>query len=398
MKIVVDFRKYDGVVGGVERAVLEVSRQLGRAGHQLVLLPKASRLAEVRQELAGVPNLAFLPLDVRSHVMSLRNAWIDGARIQDIADRVAADVVYHPYNWSFPYRKRAPTVLTVHDVIPLTFREAMGLARNRLLYRPGMRLACRLNDRVVTVSQFSKQDMARRLGVAGDKIRVIPNGIRAPHPPRPSLEADLLRRFDLQRGFVLYVGGIHERKNVPRLIAAFARLARGTGYPGSLLVTGRVAGAPYQERMRRVCEEAVRRSGMEGRVTFTGFISDEELDTLLRRATCLAYPSLYEGFGIPVLEAMNAGTPVLTSSTTALPEVADGAALLVDPLDEEAMAAGLAHLIADPHLRASLARAGRQWAASFTWERTAGAYLDLFIELSTRASVGRTQVRPPGRA
>lgn len=165
---------------------------------------------------------------------------------------------------------------------------------------------------------------------------------------------------------------------------------RGTGYPGRLLVPGLVAGAPYQERMRRVCEEAVRRSGMEGRVTFTGSISDEELDALLRRAACLAYPSLYEGFGIPVLEAMYAGTPVLTSSTTALPDVADGAALLVDPLDEEAIAAGLAHLIADPRLRASLVRAGRQWAASLTWERTARAYLDLFSELSPRAPVGPT--------
>jgi glycosyltransferase involved in cell wall biosynthesis len=385
MKVVIDFRKFDGVVGGVERGVIEVSRRLGQAGHQIVLLPKASRLAEVEQELKGVPNLSFIPLDVRTHVMSLGNAWLDGTSIPDIAARVAADVVYFPYNWSFPFRKRAPTVLTVHDVIPLTFREAMGLMRNRLLYRPGMRLACRLNDVVVTVSHFSKQDMARRLGVAPDKIRVIPNGIRKPYPHEPKLDAELTRRFGLKKGFVLYVGGIHERKNVPRLIAAFARLARGKGFQGNLLVTGRISGAPYQERMRAVCEAAVKHAGMEGRVTFTGFISDEELDALLRQAACLVYPSLYEGFGIPVLEAMNAGTPVLTSSTTAMPEVADGAALLVEPRDEEAIAAGMAHLIEDARLRAALIRRGRQWAASFTWERTARAYLDLFSQLSVQA-------------
>jgi glycosyltransferase involved in cell wall biosynthesis len=252
-----------------------------------------------------------------------------------------------------------------------------------------MRLACRLNDVVVTVSEFSKQDMARRLGVPSEKIRVIPNGIRTPHPRRPKLEEELTRRFGLERGFVLYVGGIHERKNVPRLIAAFARLVRGTGYRGNLLVTGRISGAPYQEQMRRVCEAAVQRAGMERRVTFTGFVSDEELDTLLRRAACLVYPSLYEGFGIPVLEAMNAGTPVLTSSTTALPEVADGAALLVDPNDEEAIAAGMAHLIRDPRLRAALVRRGKQWAASFSWERTARAYLDLFRELSQGGAAER---------
>lgn len=381
MKVVIDFRKFDGVVGGVERGVIEVTRQLGRAGHEIVLLPKASRQAEVERQLEGVPNLSYIPLDVRSHVMSLGNAWVDGTRIPDIAARVAADVVYFPYNWSFPFRKHAPTVLTVHDVIPLTFREAMGWMRNRLLYRPGMRLACRLNDVVVTVSHFSKQDMVRRLGVAPDKIRVIPNGIRTPYPRKPGLEAELTRRFGLGQGLVLYVGGIHERKNVPRLIAAFARLARGHGYAGKLLITGRIAGAPYQERMRQVCEAAVARAGMEGRVVFTGFIRDEELDALLRRAACLVYPSLYEGFGIPVLEAMNAGTPVVTSSTTALPEVADGAALLVDPLDEGAIAAGMAHLIDDARLRAALVRRGKQWAAAFTWERTAQAYLDLFHEL-----------------
>jgi len=390
MKVVIDFRKFDGVIGGVERGVIEISRQLGQAGHEIVVLPKASRLAEVEQELEGVPNLTFVPLDVRTHVMSLGNAWIDGTRIPDIAARVSADIVYFPYNWSFPFRKRVPTVLTVHDVIPLTFREAMGLMRNRLLYRPGMRLACRLNDVVVTVSQFSKDDMARRLGVPADKIRVIPNGIRKPYPHRAGLEADLTRRFGLSKGFILYVGGIHERKNVPRLIAAFARLVRGTGYRGSLIVTGRISGAPYQERMRQVCEVAVKRAGMDGRVTFTGFVSDEELDTLLRRAACLIYPSLYEGFGIPVLEAMNAGTPVLTSSTTAMPEVADGAALLVEPRDEEAIAAGMAHLIEDARLRAALIRRGRQWAASFTWERTARAYLDLFRELAQQAAPRRT--------
>lgn len=390
MKVVIDFRKYDGVIGGVERGVIEISKHLGHAGHQVVLLPKASRLREVEGILAGVPNLTFVPLNVRSHVMSLHNAWIDSTRIQDIAAGVGADVIHFPYNWSFPFRKRAPCVLTIHDVIPLTFREAMGLLRDRLLYRPGMRLACRLNDVVVTVSQFSKEDMARRLGVAADKIRVIPNGIRPPYQRRPKLEAELTRTFGLQKGFVLYVGGIHERKNVPRLIGAFARLVRTAKFPGNLIITGRVSGAPYQERMRQVCAAAVKGAGMEGRVTFAGFVTDEELDSLLRRAVCLVYPSLYEGFGIPVLEAMNAGTPVLTSATTALPEVAGGAALLVDPLDEQAIAAGMERLLKDSRLRAELARQGRRWAASFTWDRTANAYLHLYRELAERAVTARS--------
>jgi len=393
MKIIIDFRKFDSVIGGVERGVIEISRHLGHAGHEIVLLPKASRVQEVEVLLAGVPNLTLTPLNVRSHVMSLGNAWIDGTWIQDIAARAGADVVYFPYNWSFPFRKRAPCLLTVHDVIPLTFREAMGPFRNRLLYRPGMHLACRLNDTVVTVSQFSKEDMSRRLGVPADKIHVIPNGIRASTRRQPRVEAELTRTLGLERGFVLSVGGIHERKNVPRLIAAFARLVRSSGFPGSLVITGRVSGAPYQERMREVCREAVKRTGLEGRVVFAGFVSDEELDALLRLALCLVYPSLYEGFGLPVLEAMNAGTPVLTSTTTALPEVAGGAALLVDPRDEEAIAAGMENLVKNNKMRTELARKGRRWAASFTWGRTAEAYLSLFRELSDKAATTRPQSR-----
>ncbi len=400
MKIIMDFRKFDGVIGGVERAVLEIARHLATGGHSLVILPKASRAEEVRAELADVPRIEYVPLPVRSHVMSLQNAWLDGTLIQAIAARAAADVIHFPYNWSFPFRKSVPTVLTVHDVIPLTHREAMGWLKNRLVYRPAMRLACRLNDVVATVSHFSADDISRRLGVPRAKIRVIANGIRQPHRPSPDLEAGLVRRFKLERGFVLYVGGIHERKNVPRLIEAFAQHVQASQFAGRLLITGRVAGAPYQERMKEVCDAAVRAVRLEDRVTFTGFISDQELDVLMRRASCLVYPSLYEGFGIPVLEAMRAGTPVVTSATTALPEVAGHAAVLVDPEDVEAIAAGMRCLAGEADLRRDLVRAGKRRAASFTWEKTAAAYLDLYREAvrqrGRQPSQAGRRSEPPG--
>jgi glycosyltransferase involved in cell wall biosynthesis len=164
MRIVIDFRKFDGVVGGVERGVIEITKHLGRTGHQVVLLPKVSRQHEVEGILAGVPNLTFVPVDVRSHVMSVRNAWMDGTVIQDIAADVRADVIHFPYNWSFPFRKRVPSILTIHDVIPLTFREAMGVFRNRLLYRPGMQLACRLNNIVAILQDGHLASVERGTG------------------------------------------------------------------------------------------------------------------------------------------------------------------------------------------------------------------------------------------
>jgi glycosyltransferase involved in cell wall biosynthesis len=384
MKILIDFRKYDGVIGGVERGVIEITRRVAGSGHQVIILPKISRLEEVRQALHDVPDVRFIALDVPSHAMSLANVYVDSVTLQDIAANERADVIHFPYNWSFPLRKRVPSLLTIHDVIPLTFREAMGLFRNRLLYRPGIRLACRLNDVIVTVSEFSRQDMGRKLGIPTEKIRVIPNGIREPFASDPELESQLAARWSLDKDFILYVGGIHERKNVPRLIQAFSRLVSASGFSGKLLVTGRVSGAPYQEKMRQLCEAAVRETGMQERVVFTGFITDRELDSLMRRAVFLAYPSLYEGFGIPVLEAMRLGIPVITSSTTALPEVAGDAALLVNPESVDEIWRAMARLLQDGSLRQVLVEKGRQRADPYTWERTSEQYLDLYRSLIPR--------------
>ncbi len=385
MKLLVDFRKFDGVIGGVERMVIEVVQRVAAQGHDVTVLPKSMWADEVRGLFPEASTITIVPLEVRSHAMSPRNVLLDSVTLQAIAQRVRADAIHFPYNWSFPLRKRAPCLLTVHDVIPLRFREAMALWRNLLLYRRGMRLACRLNDVIVTVSSFSRRDIADRLRIPEARIRVIPNGIREPYPADPALEAELIARYGLEGGFVLNVGGIHERKNVPRLIAAFGRFVRRSGSPARLVVTGRVSGAPYQEKMKRVCDRAVIEAGMQGRVVFTGFIPDQHLDALMRRARCLVYPSLYEGFGIPVLEAMRVGTPVITSNTTALPEVAGEAALVLDPLNIEAMAAAMERLDRDDALRAEMIRRGRLRAAIFTWERTAEAYLALYQELAARS-------------
>ena len=382
MRILIDFRKFDGVVGGVERGVVEITRHIASWGHHALVLCKEGRLDEVRRLFEGTPEVTVLPLPVHTHVMSLRNAWMDSVVIPNIAARERVDLIHFPYNWSFPLRKRVPTILTVHDVIPFTFREAMGRFTNLFLYKPGIRLACRLNDVIATVSEFSKQDIAAKVGVSRDKIRVIPNGLREPNPPDEALDRALDARWGLEEGFILNVGGIHERKNIPRLVQAFARLVRQHGYPGKLLITGNVSGAPYQIRMKKVCDAAVTAEGVEDRVVFTGFIPDTELDSLLRRADLLIYPSLYEGFGIPVLEAMQVGTPVVTSNVTAMPEVAGGAALLIDPHSVDEMVEAMRRLLEDDALRRDLIRKGRERARLFSWERTARLYLELYQEVS----------------
>jgi glycosyltransferase involved in cell wall biosynthesis len=378
MKILIDFRKFDGVIGGVERGVIEITRYLASWGHTIILLPKAHRLSAVQKYFEGLSNVEYIPLDVKSHVMSVRNVWVDSFVIPNIARRVSAEVVHFPYNWSFPFRKIVPTLLTVHDLIPLTFREAQGRFTNLFLYRPGMRMATRLNDAIATVSEFSKQDICCKLGVPLSKVTVINNGLR---PPQfTGSQAANLPATNVP--FVLYVGGIHERKNVVGLIHAFARFTGLSGFPGKLLVTGNVSGAPSQVKMKAIHDAAIRETGMQDRVEFTGFIPDAELDNLMQRALFLVYPSFYEGFGIPVLEAMQVGAPVITSSTTAMPEVAGDAALLVDPHDVAAITEAMLRLLNDETLRQALAEKGKKRAKGYTWERTARQYLELYSKLA----------------
>jgi glycosyltransferase involved in cell wall biosynthesis len=378
MKIVMDFRKYDGVVGGVEQGVIQLTRYLTRFRHGVTMLCKKKNKKEVTELFKGLSNFKLIALNVDTHVMSEENASLDAGEIQDIAERENADLIHFPYNWSFPETKKRPTVLTLHDVIPFTFREAMDEHTHTHKYKPGITKACRLNDAVATVSEFSKKDIAEKVGAPLDKIHVIYNGLREPNPQDIFLEGELKKRFGLPGRFVLNVGGIHERKNIPRLIKAFGGLVANHDYPGKLVITGKASGAPYQDQMRALCNEAVAACGMGDRVVFTEFITERELDSLFRMADILVYPSLYEGFGIPVLEAMKVGLPVVTSTVSALPEVAGGCAALADPHSVADLTQTMHALLMDEDMRREFKEKGPDQARAFTWERNAERYLELY--------------------
>lgn len=382
MKIVLDFRKYDGVAGGVEQGAKQIVLNATMEGHKILMVCKKIRLEQIKELFGGEhKNLTLVPVDIESHAISRQNADLDSHFFQDLAEKENADIIHFFYNWSFPSVKKVPCVLTLHDVIPYTFREAMGWFRNVFIYKKAIRKACRLNDVVVTVSEYSKQDIANKVGVPLSKIRVVYNGLRTPAEKDPDLQSQLEQKFNLQNGFMLNIGGIHERKNIPRLIQAFAKVVSNEDYKGNLLITGSVSGAPYQEKMRKICHAEVVAAGLEGQVVFTGFIPDDELDILLNQASMLIYPSLYEGFGIPILEAMHAGIPVITSNMTAMPEIAGDAGMLVDPLSFDDMAAAMSQLLKDDALRTDLISKGKNRVAGFSWEKNWNEYLALYQEL-----------------
>ena len=242
-----------------------------------------------------------------------------------------------------------------------------------------------INSCVIPLKHYlaSKNDISKKVGVSEEKIKVIPNGMRDAHKTSEELRKELMSKFQLRDGFILNVGGIHERKNIISLIKAFSKLVGDENFQGKLLITGSVAGAPYQLKMKSLCDIALEETGIKDQIIFTGYVSDEELDTLMREAICLIYPSLYEGFGIPVLEAMQLGTPVITSNLTAMPEVVGEAAILVDPNNIDSMSETMSNLINNNALRKELTQKGFERIKLYSWEKTAQQYIELYQDLSS---------------
>lgn len=260
-------------------------------------------------------------------------------------------------------RRTMPMVLTIYDLNVLRFP---GLFRPWFRYyaRTVLPRAARAADAVITLSHASKADIVEGLRIPAERVSVIPPGVHpsfTPPSPGSAHAAEVRRRYGLGGDFVLDVGSVEPRKNLPRLIAAIERL-RGQPATADIML---VHAGPEGWLSNGV-------TAAPG-VHFLGHVPREDLAALYGLARVCAYPSLWEGFGLPVAEAMACGCPVVTSNVSSLPEVAEGAAVLVDPGSVEAIAAGIARLWTDEPLRADLARRGRERARNFTWERTAHA-------------------------
>ena len=273
------------------------------------------------------------------------------------------------------------SVVTIHDLGYHWFPEAHTASGRRQLD-----LSTRFNAataaHVLADSQATKDDICRVYGTASDKITVVHLGRDESLRPvnDPARLRDVRSKLGIDRDgqtrpYLLYVGTLQPRKNLVRLIDAFATVVDIV--PDLVLVLAGQRGWLAEPIFRRVDE-----LGLAGRVIFPGFVADDDLPALLSGALAFVFPSLYEGFGIPVLEAQACGAPVLSSNTSSLPEVAGDSALLVDPLDTAAIAAGLARLVTDPELRNSLRTAGFANAAQFSWDRCARETLSVLERVS----------------
>jgi glycosyltransferase involved in cell wall biosynthesis len=352
--------------GGIGTYVRRLLPELAEADPSL-------QIALFHAHFAGAPKRerwmrAFWTEELDQGIKALYPAWALNGRPGLPASLSGRDLLHAPTPSAIPPKgRRQRLVVTVHDVAFLTVPRAFP-ARWRLLFRAGLRRAVRTADAIVTVSENTAKELAAHTRADRSRIHVTPLAAALP-PGDADIEA-ARARYGIPSGYVLYNGAIEPRKNLLRLISAYRMIGADLGL--ALVLAG-----PNGWQGDAVIAEA-RRSAATGRVVVTGFVPPEDLDSLFRGASAFVYPSLSEGFGLPVLDAMARGIPCVVANTSSLPEVAGDAAMLVDPNDIDGLAEGLRRVVTDRELAASLSAAGRRRARTFSWRRTAETTLAVY--------------------
>lgn len=287
--------------------------------------------------------------------------------------------------YTAPLACPVPVVVSVHDVSFLEHPEYFSRARAWQLQFT-VRETVRRAAKVLTGTEFSRASILRAYGDLDEaKVVAVPLAAATCFRPiaRDSAAAVVRERFGISAPFLLSVGDLQPRKNHPGLIRAFAELLNAWPFPHTLVLAGKETW--YAERVR----EAARASGVAERIRFLGFVSDEDLLQLYNACDLFVFPTFYEGFGLPALEAMACGRAVACSNTSALPEVVDGAAIVFDPYSTAEMVRVMADLLLSPELRARMERLGLQRAAHFSWQKTAQKTLKVFAEVAGDAASGK---------
>ncbi len=390
MRIGIMLRHFEQKEGGVKlytRRLLPLLFSMAPQ-HEFVLVYKNPALIGT---YGAYPNVEEIAVRVPGSVL-----W-DQLAIPWVAHRRRLGLIFNP-KFTVPVLSRALKVFVLHGSewfgIPNHF-----LWYDRLYFERATPFYCRRADALIAVSKATRLDIIEHVGVAPEKITAIHNGYD-PELFRRVVDRQRLaavkHKYALPDRFIMWAGQIESRKNIGRLLRAFSRIAGEISH--RLVIVGEqrfsfpmAAGAAEDLKLIRVL-------GLDERVQFTGWIDHDDLPAVYSLADLFAFPSLYEGFGIPLLEAMGCGCPIVTANTCAPPEVVDGAAQLVDPLDVDDIAAGMRKVLADAKLRERLVARGLVRARDFGWELCAERVLGLFESLEDRLRDGRVRDRSASTA
>ncbi len=298
--------------------------------------------------------------------------------------------LFHATHYVLPPLFRSRAVVTIHDIIHVLYPQFLPSRAAHFYARVMIRRALERAGRIITVSYNTKRDLIDYFRVEGSRIEVIYNGVS------PAFRADLpdgerqrvAARYGIPSPYLLFLGGEKPHKNIQNVVRAFGSARRKNALPHALVLAG-----PLPKDTARL-DALVAALELSGAVRRPGIVAEDDLPGLYAGADAFLYPTLYEGFGLPVVEAMACGTPVLTSATSALKEIAGGFAYLVDPMDIEAIAGGIAVLTGDAKVRSDLIELGKKRALDFSWEKAADRTLAVYaaaLKSGRREAVSRTR-------
>jgi glycosyltransferase involved in cell wall biosynthesis len=370
MRIAIDARKlHDFGIGTYIRNVLIGLARIDPHTEYIGLCRPAD--VDAINELG--PNFRAVPETARPYSLG-EQVWIP---LSLARERVH---LLHEPHYVLPPATRCRAVVTIHDCIHLMFPQYLPGRLAHFYARGSMWSAVHKSDRILTVSAASKRDILRFFGVDADKVEVIYNAIdeRFLAPPDADRMDQVRQRYQLDHPFLLYVGNIKPHKNLERLIDAFGRArSRGLDDLRLIIIGDEISKYP-------ALRQSVHRHRLDKYVRFLGFQPYHTLAAFYRLARAFAFPSLYEGFGLPPLEAMACGTPVVTSNVSSLPEIAGDAAVLVDPYEPASIADGIVQAVTDDPLRERLIARGLARAREFSWEQSVASIHRIYMEVVER--------------
>lgn len=373
MRILIDAHMVGENETGNETYIVNLVAALAGLGSEHEFIIAAAHDEEVRKRL---PDGAR----VRIRHVSANPARRLLCDLPALARRERADVMHVTYFG--PLVNPCPVVVTVHDMSYRTNPEWFS-PRDRFVLGMGIALTVPRASAILTVSAHSREDIVRLLGVPRERVHVTYCAPAAHFAPPDGDTAAKLRKLNIVPPYVLAVGNLQPRKNLLRLIEAFAVLKRCDGIPHKLVLVGK---GKWRESE---VFDLLKRESLVDSVIATGFVENEDLPCLYHGAEVFAYPSLYEGYGLPVIEAMACGTPVVTSSVSSIPEVAGDAAVMVDPLSVQDIAGGMRRLIGDPAERERLSKAGLEQARRFSWRKSAEITLQVYMSAAGASQASR---------
>lgn len=374
MRIAIDAHSVGASLGGNETYatnLIEALAEIDQANHYTLYVTKQSALDRFINRWPNFSVKLTLP-----HTPVVRIPLTLSRELR----RHPVDLLHVQY--TAPPFPRCPVVTTIHDLafehLPETFNR-----RSWMQLRITVRRTARTAAHVITLSEFSRQDISQTYGISPERITVTPVAAAARFGPVTNGAAleTVRRQFGIERSYILSLGSIQPRKNLVRLIRAYGSLRQSHAEAAlpQLVIAGK-RGWLEAETVR-----AAQTSPWSRDILFTGYVPDEELPALYSGALCFVYPSYFEGFGLPVLEAMQCGVPVIAGNLTSLPEVVQDAGVLVDPFDEQAFTTAMARMIEDSSHRSRLSAGGLERAKVFKWNQTARLTLEVYKQVIEQA-------------